>query len=142
MKLYTVYKLLTRFNGELWSYNVSIPGRTVPKSATNVKYIPGRWTKPTVWKNSPLWAFQTAHAAESFRVSACSEIWSAECSVIRPAPEEWFGRWLCESGFYKEPRQMPDVFKGWRDIDSRLPREAVWRGTVFCDRIRLLEKLT
>ena len=96
-----------------------------------VQYLENEWVCP-VDKNAPLMAFSSIHYARKFMDSNCNSayLYKAEAIISKK-------RW----GWVNNVIKALQLKKNKKNISDFIIREALPEGTVFCDQIKLVEKL-
>lgn len=96
-----------------------------------VQYLENELVRP-VDKNAPLMAFSSLHYARIFAERNCDSayIYKAEAIISKK-------RW----GWVNNVIKVLQLKKNKKNVSNFILREALPPGTVFCDQIKLIEKL-
>lgn len=112
------YKLVQNRNNEIWSFTYN---------QHNIQYKVGEWVRPTL-ANSKLFVFGSLEAAKRYSCMPGFSIYS--CEVENPTKAELMADWVFDNLFesfwnspkYSNPQRVPN-------------------GTVYCDAVKLIEKV-
>lgn len=123
-----MFKVLRSVNDRLYS-------AVAPDTTWGIEYTPNKWIYPSI-PNSRIFVFDSLKNAKDFiRNERSLEIW--ECCVLNPSDAKY--KTILEVSFSSISKEYMEMF--WSKKLMYAPQRYTPTGTVFCDAIKLTNKI-